>query len=74
MIRIENNCVGCTELGLHCMPGCTKRAEEAYYCDRCGEEVDPGDLFDVDGEAICFECRLEMLNEEEEEEYLECCV
>lgn len=74
MIIIENHCVGCTELGLHCIPSCENREVEVHYCDRCGEEMALDDIFEVDGEEICYDCRLEMLAEEEEEEVLECCI
>ena len=71
MVRIVNDCVGCYELGLHCMPNCNKRYTEVHYCDRCDEEIQEEDIFVIDGEEICYECRLEML---EEEECLECCI
>jgi formylmethanofuran dehydrogenase subunit E len=31
-----------------------------YSCDKCGEDFDPDDLYDVDGEMICTDCLLEM--------------
>ena len=75
MIRIENHCAGCTELGMHCLGKfCSNIDVEVCYCDKCGEEVEPDEIFEVDGEQICYECRLEMLAEEDEEEELECCV
>ena len=75
MIRIENHCVGCTDFGLHCLgSSCPNRDVEVHTCDRCGEEVELDDIFEVDGEEICYDCRLEMLAAEEEEEILECCV
>lgn len=75
MIHIENNCVGCTALGLRCIGrGCPNREVEVHRCDKCGDEVDPGDLYEIDGEDICYDCRLELLADEESEEIPECCV
>ena len=75
MIAIENHCVGCTAFGLRCVGrSCTKRAVEVHRCDRCGDEVDPGDLYEIDGEDICYDCRHELLSDEDKEEMSECCV
>ena len=60
MIRYENECVGCTGLGLPCMgDSCPNRMVPRFYCDRCKEEVD--DLYDFDGEELCGECVLKSL-------------
>ena len=38
-VKIVNECVGCTGLGLPCIGGgCPNRKVERYYCDRCGAE------------------------------------
>lgn len=50
MKRIENHCVGCTDLGLHCLgSGCSNRNVVVYVCDRCGAELD-------DDEELCERC------------------
>lgn len=55
MVKIENHCVGCTDLGMHCIgSGCRNRNVEIHYCDHCDEEL--GDIYDVDGEELCEEC------------------
>lgn len=58
MIVYENECVGCTGLGLHCIgDSCLNRKVPHYYCDWC--KVEKGyDLYDVDGEMVCDECIL----------------
>ena len=60
---VENECVGCTELGLHCMGDmCPNRAVTRFYCDRCGEEEE---LYNYDGEELCIECIKKQLEKVE---------
>ena len=41
MVKIENWCVGCRDIGLPCMGNaCPNRHVEVHYCDKCGEELD----------------------------------
>ena len=41
MIKIENWCVGCRDIGLPCIgQSCPNRHVEVHYCDKCGEELD----------------------------------
>ena len=55
MLKIENRCVGCTDLGMHCIgSSCPNRNVKVYYCDKCGDEL--GEIYDVDGEELCEEC------------------
>ena len=55
MKRIENHCVGCTDLGMHCLgSACSNRKVEVYYCDKCGDELDA--VYEVDGEELCEFC------------------
>lgn len=55
MIKYENECVGCTSLGMHCLGvGCPNRKVPHYYCDECGDDVE--DLYEYDGEELCIEC------------------
>ena len=71
MIKIENHCVDCKSAGLRCIgSSCPNRSVEVLVCDRCGEEIDPRDAYEVDGETICYECRLEELEDEHEAEGL----
>lgn len=60
MKKTENECVGCTSLGLHCLgDACSKRNILHYYCDKCGEEFEPEALYvNEDGEELCTECIL----------------
>ncbi len=56
MLKIENHCVGCpSEMG--CMgDACPNRNVKVYYCDKCGEEIDIDELYEVDGEDLCEDC------------------
>ena len=58
MIKYENECVGCPpERG--CLgEGCPNRNVPYYYCDECGEEYSPEELYDYDGQMLCTECLL----------------
>ncbi len=41
MIKITNECVGCSSLGLPCRgSSCSNRHVTRIYCDVCGEEID----------------------------------
>jgi hypothetical protein len=52
MKRIENLCVDCQIPCVNC--GLDKTM--VWYCDRCGEEYAPDELFDYDGEELCANC------------------
>lgn len=57
MIRIEDHCVGCTDLGMHCLGfACRNRNVEVHYCDKCGAELPDDEIYDVDGEELCEDC------------------
>ena len=59
MQKIENECVGCADLGLPCKGTvCPNRRVLRFYCDRCEEEKK---LFRYDGEELCIECIKEEL-------------
>jgi hypothetical protein len=64
VVRIENHCVGCTDLGMHCLgSNCPNRNVEVHYCDKCGEEL--GDeIYEVDGEELCEGCLKEKFRKE----------
>ena len=57
MRKVVNECVGCTDIGLHCIgSSCRNRNVIRFYCDRCGAEVK---LYHYDDEELCEECLLE---------------
>ena len=57
MKKIENECVGCTTMGLHCIGiSCPKRSVVRFYCDRCKGEAT---LYRYDDEELCKDCLLE---------------
>lgn len=64
MRRIENHCVGCTDLGLHCIGShCRNRNVEVHYCDICDWELDK--IYEADGKELCEDCYNERYGEEE---------
>ena len=51
-IRYEDQCVGCTSMGLPCMGSiCKNKDVPIWYCDKCEEEC--VDLYEVDGYEVC---------------------
>ena len=58
MIKIENWCVGCRDIGLPCIGQfCPNRHVEVHYCDKCGEELDERN-YSYDGEPeYCDWCK-----------------
>lgn len=56
MIKFENECVMCPpEMG--CLrDSCPNMHVPHFYCDDCGDEVRPGELFEFDGEELCIDC------------------
>ena len=62
MIKIKNECVGC---GLPCIgSACPHRNVIRCFCDKCKEEVDPGDLYEVDDVDLCEDCLKLMFKKE----------
>lgn len=60
MKKTENECVGCTSVGLHCLgSGCPNRSVTRYYCDECGCEEK---LYYFDGRELCVDCLLEEVD------------
>lgn len=56
MKKIENECTGCQDIGLHCLGGtCKYRNVVRFYCDQCGEEET---LYYFDEEELCADCIL----------------
>lgn len=59
MRKTEDECVGCTSLGLSCIgAGCPNRNVTRLYCDKCGIETD---LYYFDGQELCLDCIEESL-------------
>lgn len=57
MKKIVNECVGCTDIGLHCIgDSCPNRNVVRFYCDKCGAETT---LYDYYGDELCADCLLE---------------
>lgn len=59
MIKYEDNCVGCRDIGLPCRGiSCRNRKVQVLVCDECGEESE--ELYIYDGQQICADCLLGM--------------
>ena len=55
-VTLENECVGCPP-NMGCLgDSCPNRNVAHYRCDKCDAEVDPEDLYDVDGVDLCEDC------------------
>ena len=72
MLKYENECVGCTDLGMRCMGrSCPNRKVAHFYCDECDCEED---LYYFDGDELCGDCiagRLEKVDDCDDcEDYL----
>ena len=59
MIKFENDCNGCTDIGLPCRK-CGLEKSPHYYCDECGDETKLY-YFD-DGKELCADCLLKQLD------------
>lgn len=58
MRATENECVGCTDLGLHCLgDSCPNRSVVRFYCDECGIEET---LYETEYGELCSSCLLKM--------------
>lgn len=60
MKKIQNDCVGCAVPLYPCMgDACPKRRVPHYYCDKCGGEFEPEELYVNEAdEELCTECFL----------------
>lgn len=57
MRKVENECVSCVDIGLHCLGmSCPNRYSVRFYCDRCGREEK---LRRYEDEELCQDCLLE---------------
>ncbi len=67
MKKIENGCVGCTDIGLYCLgTSCPNRNVVRFYCDKCGEETTL--YYCDDGSELCANCLLEEFDVVEDSE------
>ena len=67
MMKIENWCVGCRDIGLPCLGyGCPNRQVEVHYCDKCGTELDERNWYNDDPFEYCDDC-MELEDDEDEE-------
>lgn len=56
MKQIENECVGCKDVGLYCLGlTCPNRNVVHFYCDECGCEET---LYDTEFGELCADCLL----------------
>lgn len=54
MIKYEDECVGCSSLGLPCLgTSCINRNVPHWYCDECGDE---DELYEFEGQELCINC------------------
>lgn len=50
MIKIENYCVDCKSMGLHCLgDSCSNKNTEVHYCDDCEAIAE----YVIDGNDFC---------------------
>lgn len=67
MKRIEDECVGCTSVGLHCLGNyCPYVNVVRFYCDECGSEEK---LYHYHGKELCQDCLLEKFDIVEGSDY-----
>ena len=56
MKKITNDCCGCSAPGYPCNPDCHLKSVEHWFCDKCREEIDVDEIYEVDGEDLCADC------------------
>lgn len=66
MKTMENECVGCTSVGLRCLGvSCKYRNVVRLYCDLCESEVDT--LYVFGYQELCEECVIKSLEKIEKD-------
>ena len=64
MIKFENWCVGCQDMGFPCLGyGCPNRQVEVHYCDKCGCELEQHE-WNFGYDEYCDDCREQEDDEE----------
>lgn len=61
MVIYENDCCGCDSALYPCIGNaCKLKHNPHYYCDECGDEFYPNELYkyDFDEEELCSSCLL----------------
>ena len=62
MIRYEDECVGCSALGFPCYgAACPNKNVPHAYCDECDEDVGDEELYEYDGEELCYDCLMNRI-------------
>lgn len=57
MLKYENHCCDCATDLFPCRGNrCPRVNVPVYYCDKCGVEIEPGEVFEFNGEDLCSEC------------------
>lgn len=71
MIEYQDNCVGCTGMGLHCKGGSCPNygTQKVVYCDKCG--CDSVAIYQDGDDQLCGYCLAEKHKEELIKEYWE---
>lgn len=65
MLRYEDRCCNCATEGYPCMGrSCPNRDVPVYYCDKCGAELDPDDMYEANCEDLCADCLMEIFKKE----------
>ncbi len=59
--NIEEACNGCAEC-VHCQLAGEKY--KVFHCDSCGNDLDVSELRRYNGDDICRDCFLEMMDEQ----------
>ncbi len=66
MKKLVNDCVDC---GKPCFSSCPYKRVPHYYCDNCGEEFQPDELFKWNGEDYCKPCIINDVESDLEKAY-----
>lgn len=62
MKRIESACVSC---GFPCLGrACPNYEVDRFYCDKCNDEIDIDEVYEVDGDDLCEDCLKEMFRKD----------
>ena len=65
MLKYEDRCCNCATGGYPCMGrGCPNIDVPVYYCDKCGGELYPKEMYEADGKDLCRDCLFEIFRKE----------
>ena len=59
MQRMQDDCVDCGRPE-YCGSCELNKYAQHFYCDRCGCELDPSEVYDEDGQDLCEDCLKEL--------------